>query len=326
MIFAVAPMMDWTDAHCRAFHRVLSRHAVLYSEMITADAVIHGRRDRLLGFKGCAGPVALQLGGSDPARLAEATAIGAAYGYVEVNLNVGCPSDRVQEGRFGACLMREPALVAECLSAMAGAAPAGVEVTVKHRLGVDDQDPEDSLFGFVETVAAAGVRTFVVHARKAWLKGLSPRENRDIPPLDYAIVRRLKQARPDLRIVLNGGLCDPATARTEAAGLDGVMLGRAAYQRPALLLQVDPLFADLPAPHASAIEALRAYRPYVCDRLAEGVPLNAITRHVLGLFHGQPGGRVFRRVLSEHAPKRGAGIEVLDAALGAVADGLKAAA
>jgi tRNA-dihydrouridine synthase A len=315
--FSVAPMMDWTDRHCRAFHRTLSARALLYSEMVTADAVIHGDRGRLIGFSAVEHPVALQLGGSDPAKLAQATRIGVDFGYDEINLNVGCPSDRVQEGRFGACLMREPALVADCLAAMRAAA-GGVAVTVKHRLGVDEQEPEQSLFGFVETVAAAGVTTFVVHARKAWLKGLSPRENRDVPPLDYEIVRKLKIARPDLTIILNGGLGDLVTAQREMRGLDGVMLGRAAYQTPAILLDVDRLFYGADHPCLDPAAALLAYRPYIAARLAEGVGLHAMTRHILGLFHGQPGGRLFRRVLSEKAPRRGAGLDVLDEALAAV--------
>jgi tRNA-dihydrouridine synthase A len=311
-------MMDWTDRHCRAFHRGLTKRALLYSEMVTADAVIHGDRARLIGFGEVEHPVALQLGGSDPAKLAQASAIGVDFGYDEINLNVGCPSDRVQEGRLGACLMREPALVAECLAAMRAAAGA-IPVTVKHRLGVDEQEPAQSLFDFVETIAAAGVTTFIVHARKAWLKGLSPRENRDVPPLDYQIVRELKIARPDLTIILNGGLSDLAAARDAMAGLDGVMLGRAAYQTPAILMDVDRLFYGADNPCSDAAAALHAYRPYVDAQLAAGVGLHAMTRHILGLFHGRPGGRLFRRVLSEKAPRRDAGIDVLDEALAAVA-------
>jgi tRNA-dihydrouridine synthase A len=311
-------MMDWTDRHCRAFHRQLTRRALLYTEMVTADAVIHGVRERLIGFSEIEHPVALQLGGSDPARLAHAARIGVEYGYDEINLNVGCPSDRVQEGRFGACLMREPALVAECLAAMRDAAGA-VPVTVKHRLGVDDQVPEQSLFGFVDKVAAAGVKTFIVHARKAWLKGLSPKENRDVPPLDYAIVRRLKAARPDLSIVLNGGLETLEQAAVEAAGLDGVMLGRAAYQSPAILLDVDARFYGETAPNAGAVEAVRAHAPYIAAQLERGAPLHALTRHMLGLFHARPGGKVWRRILSTDGVKKGAGLEVLEAALAALA-------
>jgi tRNA-dihydrouridine synthase A len=315
-MFAVAPMMDWTDRHCRAFHRQLTRRALLYSEMVTADAVIHGDRDRLIGFSDVEHPVALQLGGSDPAKLAQASAIGAAFGYDEINLNVGCPSDRVQEGRFGACLMREPALVADCLAAMKQA--VRVPVTVKHRLGVDDQDPEQSLFAFVETLAAAGVTTFIVHARKAWLQGLSPRENRDVPPLDYEIVRRLKACRPELTIILNGGLGDLDQAAREMAGLDGVMLGRAAYQTPAILADVDRRFYGADVPCSDRIGVLESYKPYIAAQLARGVHLHAMTRHVLGLFHGVPGGRKFRQVLTVEGVRKGAGLEVLDRALACV--------
>ncbi|MBI1188727.1 MAG: tRNA dihydrouridine(20/20a) synthase DusA [Alphaproteobacteria bacterium] len=311
---AVAPMMDWTDRHCRAFHRALTRRALLYTEMVTADAVLHGDRDRLIGFSPVEHPVALQLGGAEPERLARAAAIGARAGYDEINLNVGCPSDRVQSGRFGACLMREPALVASLWSAMAGAAP-DIPVTVKHRLGVDDQDPEQSLFAFVEAVANAGCTTFIVHARKAWLEGLSPKENREIPPLDYALVHRLKRARPDLTIVLNGGLRDVADARDHGAGLDGAMLGRAAYQRPAVLMDVDPLVFGEAAPSASLIEAVERHLPYLARGLAAGTPLHAMARPMLGLFHGLPGGRLWRRRISEDAPRRGAGLEVIHAAL-----------
>ena len=311
-------MMDWTDRHCRAFHRVLTARALLYTEMITADAVIHGDRERLLGFSDIEHPVALQLGGSDPAKLGEAARIGAAFGYDEINLNVGCPSDRVQSGRFGACLMREPALVAHLWAAMQAAAP-DVTVTLKCRLGVDNQDPRTSLFALVDAAAAEGCRTFVVHARKAWLSGLSPKENRDVPPLDYELVRTLKRERPRLEIILNGGLRDLDHAMAEVEGLDGVMLGRAAYQNPALLLTVDPQVFRAEAPSATREEAVRAYFPYVEAQLRAGVGLHAMTRHMLGLFNGQPGGRLWRRVLSERAPRRGAGLEVLDAALAEVA-------
>ncbi|MDX2233856.1 MAG: tRNA dihydrouridine(20/20a) synthase DusA [Hyphomonadaceae bacterium] len=312
--FCTAPMMDWTDRHCRAFHRALTRRALLYTEMVTADAVVHGDRARLLGFSPVEHPVALQLGGSDPGRLAQAAAIGAALGYDEINLNVGCPSDRVQSGRFGACLMREPALVADLFAAMQEAAPA-VPVTVKCRLGVDDQDPEHALFDFVGHVARAGCITFIVHARKAWLTGLSPKENRDVPPLDYGLVRRLKAARPELTIVLNGGLESLAHAQAERHGVDGVMLGRAAYKTPAELLAVDPSVYGAEAPAPDAIAAVRSYLPYIAARLAEGAPLHAMTRHMLGLFHGKPGGRLWRRLLSEEGVRRGAGVEVVEAAL-----------
>lgn len=314
--FSVAPMMDWTDRHCRAFHRVLSRRALLYTEMVTAPAVVHGDRDRLLGFDAVEHPVALQLGGSDPAQLAEAARIGADYGYDEINLNVGCPSDRVQSGRFGACLMREPALVAECMAAIRAA--VSIPATVKCRIGVDDQDPVESLFGLVDACAAAGVRHFVVHARKAWLQGLSPKENRDIPPLDYPLVHRLKAERPELEIVLNGGLETLDAALEAGRGLDGVMLGRAAYHTPALLGEVDRRVFGAETPDVDAHAALEAYRPYLAARLAEGAPLAAMTRHMLGLMHGRPGARAFRRILTVESIRPGAGLEVVDAAAAAV--------
>ncbi len=313
MQFSIAPMMDWTDRHCRSFHRVLSRRAVVYTEMVTADAVLRGDREKLLGFDEAQHPVALQLGGSDPEKLFAASRIGAEWGYDAINLNVGCPSDRVQDGRFGACLMREPGLVGELVQAMAeGARTTPVEV--KHRLGVDDQDPEESLFGFVETVAAAGCRTFIVHARKAWLSGLSPKENRDIPPLDYPIVRRLKAMHPALSIQLNGGLETLAQARAESEGLDGVMLGRSAYHTPEILLGVDPVFYGQAAPAPDAFAALDAFEPTIAAHLARGGALHAVTRHMLGLFHGRAGGRAWRRILTVEGVKRGAGLEVVRAA------------
>jgi tRNA-dihydrouridine synthase A len=311
-------MMDWTDRNCRAFHRHLTRHALLYTEMVTADAVIHGDRERLLSYDTMEHPVALQLGGSEPAKLAEAARVGAAYGYCEINLNVGCPSERVQSGAFGACLMREPDLVAECLSAMREA--VSVPVTVKHRLGVDDDDPRDRLFSFVETQARAGTSTFIVHARKAWLKGLSPKENREIPALDYEIVAELKRARPDLEIILNGGLDSLDAAQRELPRVDGVMLGRAAYHEPALLLQVDSrIFGDA-TPVRTADQAALDFRPWIIKRLEQGASLHSITRHMLGLFAGRPGARQWRRVLSEKAPDaRGVGaIAAYDQALAAV--------
>jgi tRNA-dihydrouridine synthase A len=309
-------MMDWTTRHCRAFHRVLSKGALLYTEMVTADALIHGDAQRLIGFDAREHPVALQLGGSDPDKLAQATQIGASFGYKEINLNVGCPSDRVQSGRFGACLMREPALVAECVSAMRDA--TDLPVTVKNRLGVDDQEPRESLFGFVETVAQTGVDVFIVHARKAWLKGLSPKDNREIPPLDYQIVRDLKLAFPHLTIILNGGLNDLAQAKAEMVGLDGVMLGRAAYHDPALLGHVDTAFLGASGAAVTPEAAFLAFRPYVVERLSQGVPLHAMTRHMLGLFQGQAGARLYRRALSEHT-KDGADIGVYDRALEIIA-------
>lgn len=317
MCFSVAPMMDWTDRRCRVFHRALSRRALLFTEMVTADAIIHGDRDKLLGFDPVERPLVLQLGGSDPEKLFRASQIAAQWGYDGLNLNVGCPSDRVQSGRFGACLMREPALVADIFRAMVEGG-GGLEVTIKHRLGVDEQEPAETLLPFVDTVAAAGCTGFYVHARKAWLKGLSPRENREVPPLDYALVHALKAARPDLQIHLNGGLTCLDQVQTEAQGLDGVMLGRAAYQTPALLLEVDPRIYGSPAPHADVFAALDALAPQIAACLVEGVPLHAMTRHMLGLFHGQPCGRIWRRILTVEGVKRGAGLEVLRAARAAV--------
>src|SRR4051812_47366147 len=280
--FSVAPLMDWTDRHCRVFHRHLTRRSLLYTEMLTTGAIIHGDRERLLGFDAIEHPVALQLGGSVPRELVQAARIGEDFGYDEINLNVGCPSDRVQEGRFGACLMAEPALVADCVAAMK--ASVKIPVTVKCRIGIDDQDPETALFVFAEPVKAAMTDALIVHARKAWLKGLSPRENRDVPPLDYGLVRRLKAAHPDLTIVLNGGIATLEQANSERGAVDGVMMGRAAYQEPWRLLEVDPLLYGEPAPFASAKEAALALIPYIERELAKGVRLHSITRHVLGLF------------------------------------------
>jgi tRNA-dihydrouridine synthase A len=305
-------MMDWTDRHCRAFHRAFTRRALLYTEMVTAPAVIHGDRDRLLGFDALEHPVALQLGGSDPAQLAQAARIGADYGYDEINLNVGCPSDRVQSGRFGACLMREPQLVAECMSAIIGA--VSIPATVKCRIGVDDQDPGEALFTLVDACTEAGVNGFVVHARKAWLQGLSPKENRDIPPLDYDLVRRLKAERPQLHISLNGGLSTLDQAMAELGELDGVMLGRAAYHDPGLLGAVDAeVYGEgaVVSPH----EALDAYRPYMARQLEAGTAFAAMSRHMLGLFTGQPGARAWRRIMTVEGVKSGAGLEVLDHAV-----------
>ncbi|SPU46693.1 Probable tRNA-dihydrouridine synthase [Brevundimonas diminuta] len=314
-------MMDWTDRNCRAFHRALSTRALLYTEMVTAPAVIHGDRDRLLGFDAVEHPVALQLGGSDPAQLAEAAKIGEAYGYDEINLNVGCPSDRVQSGKFGACLMREPELVADCMAAIKEA--VSVPATVKCRIGVDDQDPEISLFATVDASAAVGIDSFIIHARKAWLKGLSPKENRDVPPLDYALVRRLKRERPHLSISINGGIgdLDQAEAHLRAEDgvqLDGVMLGRAAYHEPALMGQVDRRIFGETTPDVDVFEALERYRPYMAARLEEGANLAGITRHMLGLMHGRAGARAFRRILTVEGVKPGAGLEVVDRAVEAV--------
>ncbi len=314
--FAVAPMMDWTDRHCRMFHRVLTRNSLLYTEMVTAAAIRHGDRQRLLGFSPPEQPLALQLGGSDPALLAEAARVGEDWGYGEINLNVGCPSDRVQEGRFGACLMAEPELVAECVAAMRAA--VRVPVTVKCRIGIDDQDEDEDLTRFVDRVAAAGCRTFIVHARKAWLQGLSPKENREVPPLNYGRVHRLKQAMPHLAIILNGGLASLDQAEAEGAGLDGVMLGRAAYHDPWLLADVDRRVFAAKNPVTSRVEAVHAFLPYIEAELSRGVWLSRITRHMLGLFHGQRGGRLWRQVLSTEACREGAGVGVVLRALSAV--------
>jgi tRNA-dihydrouridine synthase A len=321
---SVAPMMDWTDRRCRAFHRALTSRTLLYTEMVTAQAVAHGDIEHLLGFDAVEHPVALQLGGSDPALLADTARIGGAMGYDEINLNVGCPSDRVQSGRFGACLMLEPQLVAECVAAMAEATTA--PVTVKCRIGVDDQDPETALFGLVEACAATGVKTFAVHARKAWLQGLSPKENRDIPPLDYDIVYRLKRERPDLTIVLNGGVANLDEAQAHLAHVDGVMLGRAAYHDPAGLGSVDRRIFGEAAVDIDGFEAIERYRPYMAAQLAKGAPLNAMTRHMLGLFHGWPGARAWRRILSVEAAAKGSGLEVLDRALDVIREGQDRAA
>lgn len=319
--FSVAPMMDWTDRHCRAFHRALTRHALLYTEMVTSKAVIHGDRERLIGFSDVEHPVALQLGGSEPDELAQCAKIAEDYGYDEVNLNCGCPSDRVQSGSFGACLMREPQLVADCMQAMAEA--TRLPVTVKCRIGVDDQEPRDALFALVEACARAGVGTFIVHARKAWLKGLSPKENRDVPPLDYGLVYELKRAHPELTISLNGGVSTLDEAEAHLAHVDGVMLGRTAYHEPALLGQVDRRFFD-GAGDIGPFEALAAYRPYMEARLAEGVPLPHMARHMLGVMHGLPGARAFRRIMTVDAIAPNAGLEVLDRAIDAVNDALEA--
>jgi tRNA-dihydrouridine synthase A len=309
-------MMDWTDRHCRVLHRTLSSRALLYTEMLTTGAILHGDRARLLAYDPVEHPVALQLGGSEPGDLAAAAKIGEAEGYDEINLNVGCPSDRVQSGRFGACLMREPELVAECMAAIAAAVK--IPATVKCRIGVDDQDPEASLFRLVDLCAQAGVATFVVHARKAWLQGLSPKENRDVPPLDYALVHRLKRERPDLTIVINGGIASLDEAQAHLEAVDGVMLGRAAYHTPGILGEVDARVFGEAGAGIDAFEAVELYRGYVAGELARGVHLAAMTRHMLGLFHGLPGARAWRRILTVEGVKAGAGLEVIDAALAAV--------
>jgi tRNA-dihydrouridine synthase A len=312
---SVAPMMDWTDRHCRAFHRALTRRTRLYTEMLTTGAVLHGDRARLLAFSPAEHPVALQLGGSDPADLAQAARIGAEAGYDEINLNVGCPSDRVQSGRFGACLMREPQLVAECMAAMGAA--VSVQVTVKCRIGVDEQDPEDSLFTLVDACAAAGVGRFIVHARKAWLKGLSPKQNRDVPPLDYPLVWRLKRERPHLTVEINGGIGSLGEALEHLDHVDGVMLGRAAYHTPGLLAEADARIFG--AGNVIDLgEALAEWRAYVAAELSRGTHLAAMTRHMLGLFHAVPGARTWRRILTVESVKPGAGLEVIDAAYAAI--------
>jgi tRNA-dihydrouridine synthase A len=299
--FCIAPMMDWTDRHCRFFHRLLTRRALIYTEMITTGALLHGDRARLLRHDPAEHPVALQLGGSDPVALARCARMGAEAGYDEINLNVGCPSDRVQEGRFGACLMAEPALVGDCVAAMKAA--VAIPVTVKCRLGIDDQDPETALDALTASVMAAGVDALIVHARKAWLEGLSPKENREVPPLDYARVFRLKRAHPNLPIILNGGIDDLRRGLELLAEVDGLMMGRTAYRDPWRLLEVDPLLHGVRAPLDSAKAAARALIPYIERELAHGTRLYAIVRHVLGLFHAVPGARAFRRMLATQAVK-----------------------
>jgi tRNA-dihydrouridine synthase A len=316
--FAIAPMMEWTDRHCRFFHRLLTRRALIYTEMITTGAVLHGDRARLLAFDAAEHPVALQLGGCEPRALAACARIAADFGYDEVNLNVGCPSERVQGGRFGACLMAEPALVGDCVAAMASAVK--LPVTVKCRIGVDDQDPEEALEALTCSVEAAGVTALIVHARKAWLAGLSPRENREVPPLDYARVYRLKAAHPDLTIVLNGGVADLEQAAAHLGRVDGVMMGRAAYQEPWRLIDVDPALFGAPAPFASPRAAADALVPYIERELGRGTRLHAITRHVLGLFRAVPGARAFRRHLATEAVKPGATADTFRAALALVVD------
>ena len=297
--FCVAPMMDCTDRFDRVLLRLISRRARLYTEMVTTGALIHGDRDRFLRFDPVEHPVALQLGGSDPQALAACTAMAAEHGYDEVNLNIGCPSDRVQSGRFGDCLMAEPELVADCVAAMSAA--ARIAVTVKCRIGIDAQDPATALPRFVETVAAAGCRTFIVHARKAWLDGLSPKQNRDVPPLDYPLVHALKAAHPELEIVLNGGLTDIPAAAGELDHVDGVMVGREAYRNPYSLSVVDGLFFGDARPPRSRTEVLAEFLPYVEGWMAEGVPLKHITRHMVGLYQGLPGARAWRRAIAEQA-------------------------
>jgi len=316
--FSVAPMMDWTDRHCRVFHRLMTRRARLYTEMLTTGAIIHGDRKRLLGFDASEHPVALQLGGSDPCDLATAAKIGEDFGYDEINLNVGCPSDRVKDGRFGACLMAEPALVADGVAAMKRAVK--IPVTVKCRIGIDDQDPEIALDELARGVVAAGADALIVHARKAWLNGLSPKENRDIPPLDYDRVYRLKAALPNVPIIINGGIASVAEAKRHLDHVDGVMLGRAAYQEPWRLLDVDPRIFGEAAPYATMKDVFAAMFPYIEDQLAQGTRLHSMTRHFVGAFHGVPGARAFRRHLAEKGVKPGAGVDVLRDAIALVED------
>jgi tRNA-dihydrouridine synthase A len=316
--FSVAPMMEWTDRHCRFFHRLLTRRALIYTEMITTGAVLRGDRARLLAYDPAEHPVALQLGGCDPRALAWSAQIAADLGYDEINLNVGCPSDRVQEGRFGACLMAEPRLVGDCVAAMK--ANVRVPVTVKCRIGIDEQDPEQALEALTAAVEAAGVDALVVHARKAWLQGLSPRENRDVPPLDYDRVHRLKRAHPALPVIINGGITTLEQAADELRHVDGVMMGRAAYQEPWRLLAVDPQLFGEPARFSTLKEAAEAFIPYMARELRQGTRLAAMTRHVLGLFRGVPGARAFRRHLATEAVKPGAGAEVCAQALSLVVD------
>jgi tRNA-dihydrouridine synthase A len=302
-------MLDWTDTHCRYFHRLLSRRARLYSEMLTTGAVIFGDRERLLGFDAAEHPVALQLGGSEPGELAEAARIGESFGYDEINLNVGCPSDRVQNGAFGACLMLRPDLVADCVRAMKQA--VSIPVTVKCRIGVDDQEPKAALYSLAEKVVDAGCDALIVHARKAWLKGLSPKENRDVPPLDYGLVHALKRELADVPIAINGGISDMAAIREHLEHVDGVMVGRAAYHDPALLLRVDPDLFGQAAPLEDCFAAVEAFLPYVERQLRRGERLSSMTRHLLGLFAGLPGARAYRRRLACEAVRPGAGVDVL---------------
>ncbi|MDO5529414.1 MAG: tRNA dihydrouridine(20/20a) synthase DusA [Paracoccus sp. (in: a-proteobacteria)] len=306
---SVAPMMDWTDRFCRGFHRSLSARAVLYTEMVTAPAIIHGPRARLLGYASREHPVVLQLGGSEPGELARATALAAPYGYDEINLNVGCPSDRVQSGCFGAVLMKTPGLVARCVRAMQRETDA--EITVKCRIGVDDQDPQEALPAFLSRIAEAGLRRVTIHARKAWLQGLSPKDNREIPPLDYPLVHDMKRRFAGLDLAINGGIDDLSAARAQLEVLDGVMIGRAAYHRPWEILGGVDAMLGAPALHESALGAADAMRPLIAEWLDEGARLHQITRHMLGLFHGQPGARGWRRTLSEGASRANSAAEGL---------------
>ena len=320
---SVAPMMDWTDRHCRWFHRCLSARALLYSEMVVADAVIHGDKDFLIAYNPEEHPVALQIGGSDPVKLAKASKVGEQFGYDEININIGCPSDRVQSGRFGACLMKEPDLVAECFTAMAEA--VDVPVTVKCRLGVDDQDLDKTLPEFIEKVSAAGCRHFIIHARKAWLKGLSPKENRDVPSLDYVLVRAMKARYPHLEIVLNGGIKSMAEAKEESLTLDGVMLGRAAYHDPWILTQVDEMFYGRAAFTSTREAVIEDLIDYAARKQGEDRSTKALIRHIMGIYAGRPGARLWRRTLSEGMASGAEPAEVIRMAAKAMAQ-LRAAA
>jgi tRNA-dihydrouridine synthase A len=322
MHFSVAPMMDWTDRHCRFFLRLMSRHTRLYTEMVVSAAILHGRAERLLAYDPAEHPVALQLGGCDPADLAACAKVGERFGYDEINLNVGCPSDRVQDGKFGACLMAEPDLVAACVRAMRES--VYLPVTVKTRIGIDEKDSYEELAHFIGTVSGAGCDTFIIHARKAWLQGLSPKENRTIPPLRYDVVTRLKADFPALKFVLNGGITSLEQAEGHLKEFDGVMLGRAAYENPYLLAQVDNRFFGEAGEIPSRAALIEAFKPYVEAELKRGQRLHSMTRHILGLFQGVRGGRVWRRYLSENACHPNAGLEVLDGALRAV-EGVAAA-
>ena len=307
--FSVAPMLEWTDRHERFFLRLISRHALLYTEMITTGALIHGDRSRHLDFNREEHPVAIQLGGSDPDDLAECAKMAEDHGYDEINLNVGCPSNRVQSGMFGACLMAKPDLVAECVAAMQNA--VNIPVTVKHRIGIDENETVEELFEFVEVVAKSGCKTFIVHARKAWLNGLSPKQNRDIPPLRYDVVHLLKQTMPELEIIINGGICDLDTAENQLKYIDGIMMGREAYHNPYILAEVDQRFYQSEAPVLSRQQIMELMFPYVEQELAKGLRLHTMTRHILGLYNGLPGAKKWRRFLSENATNREAGIDVL---------------
>ena len=312
-IVAVAPMMDWTDRHCRYLLRLISKQALLYTEMVTTGAILNGNRDRFLRYNDCEHPLALQLGGSDPQQLAECSRIGEAAGYDEINLNVGCPSDRVQSGRFGACLMAEPALVADCVEAMSKT--VSVPVTVKTRIGIDDRDSYEELSQFIDRVQQGGCKTFIIHARKAFLQGLSPKENRTVPPLNYEYAYRIKQQYPQLSIIINGGITDLDAAEQHLAVADGVMLGRSAYHNPYLLAEVDRRLFQAREPVPSREEIVQRMLPYIERELNQGSPLKHITRHMLGLFQGIPGARHWRRHLSEYGPRAGAGIDVVTSAL-----------